>query len=615
MMLSAREVTREARKTGLRTKKNIEWQDTAIDLIRSLMENMITTRSIDVKKRCMQSIENEVSKLAYDSAILHRERMRYDDTAECSLQEMHRMDKDNRGLRLQADEANERAAMAERRLREVMSKLAETERSYQRLSLDEGCRERLVQALRQLEEESQAKTVAEQQVRGQMERIHALSADREELARELERERADKAAAQSAVSDANGKSYELMKSVGAAEQARQTLQTQVEEVKQQLEAARARADAAQHAAVEAEQLKAKDRQATALMQRLEEDLHRDRELLRSAEEAKTKLEASLKEVSTQLRTCQDKLDRDVHVSQRDAAEAKHRVQSLSEELAEARRELSETQQLLRAKGDKAAELSATNAEQAATIEQMLHRQRELDARADGLQRKLLDTEGVLEHKEGELGSTLRRLEDENRRLEEQNRMAAVQFNKLGEESTRLLSACEVERDLRSKLETALQIKERQVSSLMEMNARLSADLYAHSSAAAAAAASSSRGPQHAFSPPNAARAPAPMMHEHERYTSAAPAPLEEALFGAGGAPWSHAKTAAAAASHPPGMQGRASPGLGGRPAAASPFTSRATPSSAPKEHHLGGSKGAGIDRQKLMDEIEGLMSSLQTRPN
>jgi hypothetical protein len=29
-----------------------------------------------VKRRCMQSIENEVSKLAYDSAILHRERMR-----------------------------------------------------------------------------------------------------------------------------------------------------------------------------------------------------------------------------------------------------------------------------------------------------------------------------------------------------------------------------------------------------------------------------------------------------------------------------------------------------------------------------------------------------------
>ena len=34
----------------------------------------------------------------------------------------------------------------------------------QRLSLEEGCRERLVQAMRQLEEESEAKAVAEQQV-------------------------------------------------------------------------------------------------------------------------------------------------------------------------------------------------------------------------------------------------------------------------------------------------------------------------------------------------------------------------------------------------------------------------------------------------------------------
>ena len=53
-------------------------------------------------------------------------------------------------------------------------------------------------------------------------------------------------------------------------------------------------------------------------------------------------------------------------------------------------------------------------------------------------------------------------EDEGRRLEEQNRLAGFQFQKLGEESSRLLSACEVERDLRSKLEAALHIKERKV---------------------------------------------------------------------------------------------------------------------------------------------------------
>jgi len=56
----------------------------------------------------------------------------------------------------------------------------------------------------------------------------------------------------------------------------------------------------------------------------------------------------------------------------------------------------------------------------------------------------------------------KQMEDEGRRLEEQNRLAGFQFQKLGEESSRLLSACEVERDLRSKLEAALHIKERQV---------------------------------------------------------------------------------------------------------------------------------------------------------
>ena len=40
--------------------------------------------------------------------------------------------------------------------------------------------------------------------------------------------------------------------------------------------------------------------------------------------------------------------------------------------------------------------------------------------------------------------------------------AAAQFGRLGEESARLLSACEAERALRAKLEAGLHIKERQV---------------------------------------------------------------------------------------------------------------------------------------------------------
>ena len=140
---------------------------------------------------------------------------------------MQMMDKDNRSLRLQVEELQERADMSERRVREAMSKQAESERCLQRLSLEEGCRERLVEALRQLEEETQSKLVAEQQVRGQMDRIHTLTMEREEVLRELERERADKVAAQAALSEANAKNYEFMRSLGSAEQAKQTLQGQV----------------------------------------------------------------------------------------------------------------------------------------------------------------------------------------------------------------------------------------------------------------------------------------------------------------------------------------------------------------------------------------------------
>ena len=50
---------------------------------------------------------------------------------------MQMMDKDNRSLRLQVEELQERADMSERRVREAMSKQAESERSLQRLSLEE----------------------------------------------------------------------------------------------------------------------------------------------------------------------------------------------------------------------------------------------------------------------------------------------------------------------------------------------------------------------------------------------------------------------------------------------------------------------------------------------
>jgi len=53
-----------------------EMQETSMELVHSLLENICTTRSMDVRRRCMQSVESEVAKLAYDSAVLHRERLR-----------------------------------------------------------------------------------------------------------------------------------------------------------------------------------------------------------------------------------------------------------------------------------------------------------------------------------------------------------------------------------------------------------------------------------------------------------------------------------------------------------------------------------------------------------
>jgi chromosome segregation ATPase len=168
MMPSGRRAERTKRAIGgleAGRKSAGEWQDTAVELIRSLMDNLVSTRSVEVKRRCMQSIENEAAKLAYDSAILHRERMRFDETAEASLEELQRLDRDIRDTRFQLSKAEERAAAAERRLRETQVRLTEAERTANRLQPEEGCRERLVEALRQLDEESKARQHADLQVR------------------------------------------------------------------------------------------------------------------------------------------------------------------------------------------------------------------------------------------------------------------------------------------------------------------------------------------------------------------------------------------------------------------------------------------------------------------
>ncbi len=149
---------------GIRRSESGAWQDTAQELVRSLLDNLLSTRSADVRRRCAQSIEAEVSRLALDSAALHRERLRFDDAAEASLEELRRMDREARDLRASLAKADERAAALEGRCKDLRARLADAERAAARLAPDEGCRERLVEAMRQLDEETRSRQQAEVQV-------------------------------------------------------------------------------------------------------------------------------------------------------------------------------------------------------------------------------------------------------------------------------------------------------------------------------------------------------------------------------------------------------------------------------------------------------------------
>jgi hypothetical protein len=152
-----------------------------------------------------------------------------------------------------------------------------------------------------------------------------------------------------------------------------------------------------------------------------------------------------------------------------------------------------------------------------------------------------------------------------------------QFHKLGDESARLLQACQVERDLRTKIEGNMQVKERQVSSLMEMNAKLSAELHAlqgggGSSSSAAAAAAAAAMTAHAVSTVGAGGGVTSDMLSSSPYFKG---------HGAGGSVGHSFDTGF-------GASGGFGAGVGAD------------------------GKGGG-DRQKLMDEIEALMTSFQSR--
>ncbi|EKX44310.1 hypothetical protein GUITHDRAFT_153023 [Guillardia theta CCMP2712] len=229
-------------------------------------------------------------------------------------------------------------------------------------------------------------------------------------------------------------------------------------------------------------------------------------------------------------------------------------------------------------------------------------------RMEDIQRKVVDMEASFNQREAELLSSKQSLEEEYRKLEEQNSLSSMQFQKLCEESTRLLSACENEKDLRTKLEAALHIKERQVSSLMEMNARLSADLYV----------SNLKGPG---IPP--LRENFSTATEAPRGTSDLEGGMESRMQPSA---WQKKEDSPRRFEQAPAQGGGYHAGLSS-PFQEFPPRSRDEPSSM---LYMGGEKrGANMnisstlnasahgemsmDRKRLMEEIESLISSLQTR--
>ena len=131
--------------------------------------------------------------------------------------------------------ADERAAAQDRRLKEANGRLADAERGLARLAPEEGCRDRLAAAVRKLEEEAQARAAAEERARAAEERARAAGAAAAAAAADAERERADKVAAQAAVAAAGDKGFEMMRSLGSAEQARLVLSLKVSELQAEMD--------------------------------------------------------------------------------------------------------------------------------------------------------------------------------------------------------------------------------------------------------------------------------------------------------------------------------------------------------------------------------------------
>ena len=96
--------------------------------------------------------------------------------------------------------------------------------------------------------------------------------------------------------------------------------------------------------------------------------------------------------------------------------------------------------------DRDAQMTELHKKQQAALESLAAELSMSAARNEDLRRKMASLEDVLQGKDktsSEFALAQKRLEEENSRLQEHATLAAHQFHKLGDESARLLHACQV----------------------------------------------------------------------------------------------------------------------------------------------------------------------------
>ncbi|KAJ1488434.1 hypothetical protein T484DRAFT_1783332, partial [Baffinella frigidus] len=427
-----------------------------------------------------------------------------------------------------------------------------------------------------------------------------------------------------ALSETQAKNYEVMKEAAAAERNKHTLQGTIAELRVELEGMHARVSRHSDATTEAHLARERENSVKAQLQVRDTELREERTALSEATDR-------AREAVMLVRTRDQEL-----------LSVRSELENSARQLSDAQARLSDFQAQLGTLTGSNAQLNSTAAEARGAFETLAvdhqatqHREDELrrrDAQLSSVVRRLEEDNHRLED-QNELSSVVWRLEEDKHCLEDQNEVAAQQFAKLGEESARLLSACEVERDLRSKLEAALHIKERQVSSLMEMNARLSADAYAKHAAPSPAAVYAAPTP---VLHNQRASSPQPFSHG-DLYSSREALPTNyntssnnntntNTNNNAGGA-LAAASSGYARGASPPRTAARSQGGgggdgqqqyLGARGAspprtAARSMGAQASGGRAGRESPGLGASAGTVDRQRLMDEIETLMSSLQAR--